>query len=56
LDSVTLDGSHLKATFTDGQGAKSELDGTLKNDQLKGNWKTTSGQEGSWQTTNAGKE
>jgi hypothetical protein len=56
FESVTLEGSHLKATFTDGQGAKSELDGTLENDQLKGSWKTASGQEGSWQTTKAGKE
>ncbi len=56
LESITLEGSRLKATFIDGQGAKTEVDGTLENDQLKGTWKTSSGQEGSWLTIKSGKE
>lgn len=56
FENVTLEGNRLKATFTDGQGAKAELDGTLENNQLKGSWKTSDGQAGNWITTKAAKE
>jgi hypothetical protein len=56
FESVTLEGNRLKAAFTNEQGNKVELEGALENDQLKGNWKMADGQEGSWQTTKAGKE
>ena len=35
-ESVTLEGSHVQASFTDAQGSKIEFDGTLENDLLKG--------------------
>ena len=56
FESVALEGSRLQATFTDGQGDKVQMDGTLDNDGLKGSWKTSAGQEGSFQATQAGKE
>ncbi len=56
FETLSLDETSVKATFTDAQGAKVEFDGTLANDQLKGNWKTSQDQEGSWLTTKAGKE
>ncbi len=56
FESVTLEGSRLKASFTDGQGDKVELNGTLEKDQFKGTWKTSAGQEGDWLTTKAGQE
>jgi hypothetical protein len=51
-----MEGNRLKASFTNAEGAKVELEGTLENNQLKGNWKTSSDQEGSWQTTKASQE
>ncbi len=56
FESVTLEGSQIKASFTDGQGDKVQLNGTLEKDQFKGTWKTSAGQEGNWLTTKAGKE
>jgi hypothetical protein len=56
FESVVLEGSHLKATFTDSQGEKVQMDGTLENEGLKGSWKTSAGQEGNWQTTKVAKE
>jgi hypothetical protein len=56
FESLSLEKNTVKATFTDAQGAKVQFDGTLKNDQLKGNWKTSENQEGSWLATKSGKE
>jgi hypothetical protein len=56
FESIAVEGSRLKATFTDGQGDKVQMDGTLENDALKGSWKTSAGQEGNWQSTKAGME
>ncbi len=56
FESISMEGNRLKASFTNAEGAKVELEGTLENNQLKGNWKTSSDQEGSWQTTKASQE
>lgn len=50
FDSVELEGTSLKAVFTDPDGDKSQLEGKLENNQLKGNWKTASNEGGTWQT------
>jgi hypothetical protein len=56
FETLSLEETTVKATFTNAQGAKVQFEGTLASDQLKGNWKTSENQDGSWLTTKAGKE
>jgi len=51
FDSVSLEGTVLKASFKDPDGISSEIEGKLEKDQLGGNWKSADGSGGTWQTT-----
>lgn len=53
FSSVTVEGSTVKATFTDPDGDNITMDGKLENNQLKGTWSPEGGDSGTWQTSKA---
>lgn len=50
FDSINLNGTNFTASFTDPEGDKVEMVGKVENNHLKGTWKTSGNESGTWQT------